>query len=131
MKTLHELKFERLIHSIIDMMATSDEEKCHLIEEFNNHSDVYYDCFCDVIYYLSTAGGGVNTLSIDERGKSYLNIKTKEKGHIYFDVLTMEQPVPSFEDIILYIDIALKELEEKINRRILEREKGEVDKSTY
>lgn len=118
MKTVHEQKFERLIHSIIDMMAAAESEKEQLIDEFDRHSDVCYDCFCDVVYYLSTAGGGSNTLSVDDRGKSYLNIKNKEKGHIYFDVLTLEDPVPLTQDIILYIDIALKELEAKINKRI-------------
>ncbi len=115
MKTVHEQKFERLIHSIIDLMAKTEEEKSFLTEQFDQNSGICYDCFCDVIYYISRSSGGSNTLSIDEQGKSHLNIRNKNNEHLYFDVMTLEDPVPLYEDIVLYIDIALNELEKRIS----------------
>lgn len=110
MKTKHEYKFQNLVCSMIDLLKISDEEKTKRKSIFESNSSRYYMDLCEIFYFLSTSFGCSNTISIDDCGRIYLNLVKKEKEHLYFDILTIEDSVLECDDIIIYIDKALNQL---------------------
>ena len=77
-------------------------------EDFKLESERNYDLFCDNIYELMMSHKG--NLFIDERGFSYINGHPYNCKHVYFELLTSEDVAEEKEDVIEYIDLALKRL---------------------
>lgn len=107
MKTEHHKRFEVLVNEIIkaEPFITSRDV---VLEDFKLESERNYDLFCDNIYDLMMSHKG--NLFIDERGFSYVNGHPETIKHVYFELLTSEDVAEEKEDVIEYIDLALKRL---------------------
>ena len=114
MKTSHQEKFEKLITSIIlcEPFITS---RSGVLEDFKLECERYYDIFCDKVFEVAwLRHQGV--ILIDERGVTYSEHCPNTPHHVYFQVLTDEDLKTDADDVIYYIDLALKHLEEHLSR---------------
>lgn len=107
MKTKMQIRFEYLINEIIkaEPFITARDV---VLEDFRLESERNYDLFCDNVYDLMMSHKG--NLFIDERGFSYINGHPYNCKHVYFELLTSEDVAEEKEDVIEYIDLALKRL---------------------
>lgn len=107
MKTAYQKRFESLVKEIIlsEPFITSRET---VLQDFDCDSERNYDLFCDNVYDIMMQHKG--NLYIDERGFSYIGGHPYTCRHVYFELLTTEDVAEEKEDVIEYIDLALKRL---------------------
>lgn len=113
LKTRSEKKFADLVISMIMNSSKDIKEKEQCIKKFFNDHSYYYENLCYNTYYL-TLLPGTNVLSIDDMGLSYVNLKNKEPGKIYYDVLVLNEFSPNCGDVIMHIDLALSHLHDLV-----------------
>lgn len=117
MKSKHELEFQNLIIKSIETTYQDAQERYKLLKEFFENEKKYYEIFCDIIYLHTEKkdeksykvffeGGGVPHV-VDE------SESIPEDGYLVF---TTNDIVPDVEDIIVYIEIALKRLKAIIDK---------------
>lgn len=78
MKTLYELKYERLIISSISERNCC-RERTDLFLEFHTYGTTYYEELCRCLYELS-AGETEGTLFLTPAGKAYIGSRVGHQG---------------------------------------------------
>lgn len=112
--TEQELLFNRLVSELITYKNISNEEKQVSLLNFLSQSEFYYDVFCESVYILMT-NDSIDTLSIDNTGYSRFDIIVlNDDNFVGFELLTKEDIVSVNDDIIVYIDLALKRLQTRL-----------------
>ena len=112
--TNHELRFKTLVSDLIRCKDFHAREKENRLINFWNQSEFYYDVFCESIYMLMT-DDSVDTLSIDDVGYSRFDVIVLSDDFFPgFELLTKEDIHPDVDDLIFYVDIALKRLDSRI-----------------
>lgn len=112
--TEQELLFNRLVSELITYKNISIEEKQVSLLNFLSQSEFYYDVFCESVYILMT-NDSIDTLSIDNTGYSRFDIIVlNDDNFVGFELLTKEDIVSVNDDIIVYIDLALKRLQTRL-----------------
>lgn len=110
MKTPQEIKFQNLIIKIIEYKnENSFEQRYQSLKEFYENEKTYYEIFCDYVYHFSVSTASESVV-IDPSGYPHLMLYP-EKFSDYFVVLSEKDRMVYCEDIIVYIDIALNNLE--------------------
>ena len=112
MKTPQQKKYERLITSIIKSNAYVMERR-RLLDDFLEDCELFYDLFCEKIYdFFEERTKG--TLFVDESGRVHINPKARKAHHVYFEVLSDVDYMEMSEDVVDYINLALKRLEAQV-----------------
>lgn len=112
MKTPHQKKFEKLITAII-LCEPLLNSRASVLEDFKLESEHYYDIFCDKVFEIALLKNR-GIVMVDERGFTYSEKRPNANHHVYFQVLTDEDLKTEADDVIVYIDLALKHLEEQL-----------------
>lgn len=94
MKTVYELKFEKLLISSISACDCTVEEKAKLFWEFYNNGTAYYEELCEALFLMST-GQTECILYITAAGKPYLSFSPKG---INDKVVLYNKELPKFHD---------------------------------
>lgn len=114
MKTPHQKKFEKLVTSII-LCEPLLNSRTGVLEDFKMESEHYYEVFCDKVFEIALLKNQ-GILMIDERGLTYSDKHPNTSHHIYFQILTDEDLRTEADDVIVYIDLALRHLEEHLSK---------------
>lgn len=113
MKTPQQKKFEKLVTTMILNEPCIISKKV-VLEDFRFDSDRYYDIFCDEIFEFSQEkSAGV---FIDERGFTHSERGPWMNNHICLTLLTSEDLREDEDDIIIYIDLALNNMERTLSQ---------------
>lgn len=111
-----ELLFKTLVTDLIRCKDIRMKEKEYRLVNFWNQPEFYYDVFCESIYMLMT-DDSVDTLSIDDSGYSRFDIIVlADDFYPGFELLTKEDIRPDVDDLIVYVDIALSRLRNRLKQ---------------
>ncbi len=111
--TEQETLYKKLVTNLICGKDISFKEKNFLLFNFLNQSEFYYDVFCDSVYLFMT-NDSLETFSLDDSGYARFNFGKLDNCFVGLDLLVREDIVDSEEDIIIYINLALKRLERRL-----------------
>lgn len=115
--TNYELLFKTLVSDLIRSKDFHTGEKEHRLINFWNQSEFYYDVFCESIYLLMTEDS-VDTLSIDDVGYSRFDVIVLSDDFFPgFELLTKADIRPDVDDLIVYVDLALSRLENRVKSK--------------
>ena len=108
-----EMRFKALVSEMICCKLDLSEEREKRLLNFYNHAEFYYEVFCESVYILQTRNN-VDSLSLDDFGYTHFNYINTDKL-LGYALLTKEDIVNQNDDIILYIELALKRLEARLH----------------
>lgn len=114
MKTPQQKKFEKLITNII-LCEPFINSRAGVLEDFRLESEHYYDIFCDKVFEIACVKHQ-GVLLIDERGQTYCGKCPNTPHHVFFQILSEDDLKTDADDIIVYIELALKHLEEQLSK---------------
>lgn len=107
-----EMRFKVLVSEMICSKMDVSEEREKRLLNFYNNAEFYYDNFCESVYMLMT-NNNVNNLSLDDFGYTHFDyIKNNSIGYALLSKVDITNPS---DDIIVYIELALKRLEARLN----------------
>ncbi len=115
-KTEEEKAFIKLFTRLICKRSAFEHEKERNMLEFITNAEFYYDVLCEGVYSVMT-DDGVETLSLDEKGFSRLNLFSPLGFDAGFELLSKDDVSNPNDDVIVYINIVLQRL---MQRFILE-----------
>ena len=113
MKTQQEKHYQKLIINMIEHQYYGKIEiKEQKLFDFFENEEQYYEIFCDFVYAF-IKNKDTQLLTIDDNGKSYIDLHNKMPEHYYFDVLNSNDRCNDCksEELIYYIDLALNRME--------------------
>lgn len=112
-KTEEEKAFIKLFTRLICTMSSYEHEKERRMLEFITNSEFYYDVLCEGVYSVMT-DDGVGTLSLDETGFTRLNLFSPLGFDAGFELLSKEDVSNPDDDVIIYINIVLQRLMQRV-----------------
>ena len=112
--TRQETIFRTVVSDLIRCKDIRMKEKEYRLMNFWNQAEFYYDVFCESIYMLMT-DTDVDALSIDDAGYTRFDIIVLADDYYPgFELLTRDDIRSDVDDLIYYVDIALKRLDSRI-----------------
>ena len=108
-----EMRFKALVSELICCKMDVSKERENRLLNFYNHAEFYYDAFCESVYMLTTRNN-VDTISLDDFGYTHFNYINND-NILGYALLTKEDVVSPCDDIITYIELALKRLESRLH----------------
>lgn len=112
-KTEEELAFIKIFTRLICAKTTFEHEKERRMLEFITNSEFYYDVLCEAVYSVMT-DNGVETLSLDEKGFSRLNLFSPLAFDAGFELLSKDDVSNPNDDVIVYINVVLQRLLQRV-----------------
>ncbi len=112
-KTEEELAFIKIFTRLICMKTAFEYEKERRMLEFLTNSEFYYDVLCEAIYSVMN-DDGVETLSLDEKGFSRLNLFSPLGFDAGFELLSKDDVSNPDDDVVVYINIVLQRLMQRV-----------------
>lgn len=112
-KTEEELAFIKLFSRLICTKSAFNSEKERQLFEFIINSEFYYDVLCEAIYSVMT-DDGVETLSLDDKGYARLNLFSPIGFDSGFELLSKDDVSNPHDDVIVYVNLVLKRLMQRV-----------------
>lgn len=108
-----EMRFKALISELICYKMDLSEEREKRLINFHNNAEFYYDVFCESVHILLTRNT-VETVSLDNFGYTHFNYINND-NILGYALLTKDDVVNPSDDIVTYIELALKRLEKRLH----------------
>lgn len=120
-----EKLFKVLVSELICTKMDLSEERENRLINFYNQAEYYYDTFCEAVYLLMT-NDNIETISLDDFGYAHFN-HIGDNNLIGHALLSKEDIINPSDDIILYIKLALRRLEARLQRLSLPPDVVEIE----
>lgn len=112
-KTEEELAFIKIFTRLICAKISFQHEKERRMLEFITNSEFYYDVLCEAVYSVMV-DDGVETLSLDEKGFSRLNLFSPLVFDAGFELLSKDDISNPYDDVIVYVNVVIQRLLQRV-----------------
>lgn len=107
-----EKLFTSLVSKLICKKVSFPAEREKQLISFYNLKELHYDNFCESVYILMSTNN-ISTISLDDFGYTRHDTLADANG-IGYELLSKEDISSPYDDVIVYIELGLKRLQERL-----------------